>query len=236
MTPMMRLGRKVFLKESDLWGLRKIDRSSTLASKFDYEWTRQQFQPSPSVTISLFRSHGLSFGIGGLLKVCHDILMFVQPQLLRKLLAFVNTFDKTESSIIEGFTIAGCMFLVSVLQTTFLHLYLQRCFEFGMRCKAGLTAAIYRKSVSLSNDGRQSKSTGDIVNLMSVDTQRIQDVAQWGHIIWSAPFQITICLVSLFYLVGWSMLAGIGIMVIMIPINGFISRIMKIYQSRQMKV
>jgi ATP-binding cassette, subfamily C (CFTR/MRP), member 1 len=54
--------------------------------------------------------------------------------------------------------------------------------------------------------------------------------------VWSAPFQITLCLVSLYNLVGPSMLAGIGIMIIMIPINGIISRIMKKYQRQQMNV
>jgi ATP-binding cassette, subfamily C (CFTR/MRP), member 1 len=236
MTPMMKLGRRVFLKESDLWGLRNVDRTSTCASKFDFEWTRQQLKPTPSLTLAILRAYGATYMVGGLFKVCSDMLMFLQPQLLRKLLNFVNTFDKDESSIIEGFTIAASMFLVSVGQTSMLHQYFQRSFEFGMRTKSGVTAAIYRKSVALSNDGRQSKSTGDIVNLMSVDTQRLQDVAQYGQIVWSAPFQIILCLASLYNLVGLSMMAGIGIMIIMIPVNGLISKIMKNYQRQQMKV
>ncbi|HMD14906.1 MAG TPA: ABC transporter transmembrane domain-containing protein, partial [Bacteroidota bacterium] len=137
---------------------------------------------------------------------------------------------------VKGFAIAGTMFLISVIQTSFLHQYFQRSFEFGMRTKSGLTAAIYKKSLNLSNDGRQAKSTGDVVNLMSVDTQRLQDVAQYGQIVWSAPFQIIMCLASLYNLVGISMLAGIGIMIIMIPVNGLISRVMKNYQRQQMKV
>lgn len=236
MTPLMKYGHKVYLTESDLWGLRSIDRSSNASTRFAHEWEKQLKKKSPSVTWAILRAYGKTYAIAGIFKVCQDILAFVQPQLLRKLLSFVNSFEKGSSSPVKGFAIAGTMFLVSVAQTSFLHQYFQRSFDFGMRTKSGLTAAIYKKSLSLSNDGRQAKSTGDVVNLMSVDTQRLQDVAQYGQIVWSAPFQIIICLASLYNLVGMSMLAGIGIMIIMIPINGLISRIMKNYQRQQMKV
>jgi ABC-type multidrug transport system fused ATPase/permease subunit len=232
----MKYGHDVFLTESDLWGLRSIDRSSNNSSTFQHEWERQLQTKNPSVTWALLRSYGRTYAMAGVFKACQDMLAFVQPQLLRMLLTFVSTFEKDKSSPVKGFAIAGTMFLVSVIQTTALHQYFQRSFEFGMRTKSGLTAAIYKKSLALSNDGRQAKSTGDVVNLMSVDTQRLQDVSQYGQIVWSAPFQIILCLASLYNLVGMSMLAGIGIMIIMIPVNGLISRIMKIYQRQQMKV
>src|SRR5579859_4475944 len=236
MTPLMKYGHKVFLTEGDLWGLRSIDRSSNASTTFTYEWDRQLQKKNPSVTWALLRAYGGTYAVAGVLKACQDILAFVQPQLLRMLLSFISTFEKGKSSPVKGFAIAGTMFLVSVVQTSFLHQYFQRSFEFGMRTKSGLTAAIYKKSLALSNDGRQAKSTGDVVNLMSVDTQRLQDVSQYGQIVWSAPFQITICLISLYQLVGVSMMAGIGIMIIMIPVNGLISRIMKKYQRQQMRV
>lgn len=83
--------------------------------------------------------------------------------------------------------------------------------------------------------GRSSKTTGDIVNYMAVDAQRLQDLTQFGQQLWSAPFQILICMLSLYQLVGWSMLAGVGVMIFMIPINGFIARYMKGLQKTQMK-
>ncbi|KAK3044154.1 hypothetical protein LTS18_002032, partial [Coniosporium uncinatum] len=87
----------------------------------------------------------------------------------------------------------------------------------------------------LSNEGRAAKSTGDIVNYMAVDTQRLQDLTQYGQQLWSAPFQIVLCMLSLYQLVGISCLAGVGVMILMIPINGLIARIMKNLQKRQMK-
>lgn len=94
---------------------------------------------------------------------------------------------------------------------------------------------IYAKSLRLSNEGRAAKSTGDIVNYMAVDTQRLQDLTQYGQMLWSAPFQIALCMASLYQLVGISMLAGVAAMILMIPINGLIAKAMKTLQKQQMK-
>ena len=94
---------------------------------------------------------------------------------------------------------------------------------------------IYSKALKLSNEGRAAKSTGDIVNYMAVDQQRLSDLTQYAQQLWSAPFQIVLCMISLYELVGLSMLAGVGAMIVMIPINGLIARIMKTLQIRQMK-
>jgi hypothetical protein len=77
--------------------------------------------------------------------------------------------------------IAGIMFVAALVQTITLHQYFQRCFECGMRVRAGLTTAIYKKALVLSNDAR-GRSSGDIVNLMSVDTTRLQDFCTYGLI------------------------------------------------------
>lgn len=59
-----------------------------------------------------------------------------------------------------------------------------------MRVRAGLVAVIYQKALVLSNDER-GKASGDIVNLMSVDASRLQDLCTYGIMIVSAPFQVT---------------------------------------------
>lgn len=64
-----------------------------------------------------------------------------------------------------------------------------------MRVRAGLVTAIYQKALVLSNDGRSSAS-GDIVNLMSVDATRMQDLCTYGLIAFSGPYQVR-CVASL---------------------------------------
>ncbi|BFZ59390.1 ATP-binding cassette glutathione S-conjugate transporter ycf1 [Saitoella coloradoensis] len=235
MTPMMKKGYNTFLTENDLWTTRKEDSTEYLAGRLEYYWDKELLKEKVNLWRVLFKAYGGPYAAAAFFKLAQDVLAFTQPQLLRLLISFVNTYTSDHpDSYVKGFAIAGSMFAVSLIQTMFLHQYFQRAFETGMRTRVGLISAIYKKALVLSNDGRATKSTGDIVNLMSVDTQRLGDLCQNGQIVWSAPFQITLCLISLYNLVGFSMFAGLAVMIIMIPLNAWLARLMKRMQKEQM--
>ncbi|KAL2038498.1 hypothetical protein N7G274_008837 [Stereocaulon virgatum] len=238
MTPMMKYGYKEYLTQDDMWNLRKRDTTKVTGTILEETWADELEKKRPSLWIALFRGFGGPYFRGSVIKTFSDTLSFVQPQLLRLLISFVDSYrngNPHPQPVIRGAAISLAMFAVSVSQTALLHQYFQRAFETGMRVKSSLTSMIYAKSMRLSNEGRSSKSTGDIVNLMAVDTQRLQDLTQYGQMLWSAPFQIILCMASLYQLVGISMLAGVGAMILMVPVNGLIARIMKNLQKKQMK-
>ncbi len=60
-----------------------------------------------------------------------------------------------------------------------------------MRVRAGLVTVVYKKALRLSNDD-QGLSSGEIINLMSVDSTRLQDFCTYGLIALSGPFQVQI--------------------------------------------
>lgn len=236
MTPLMKYGYKHFLTQDDLWNLRNRDTTRVTANQLDKVWEKELEKKKPSLWRALFKAFGGPYFRGAFVKAGSDILNFVQPQLLRLLIAFIDSYrgDNPQPAA-RGVAIALAMFVTSVAQTSCLHQYFQRAFETGMRVKSALTAMIYAKSLRLSNEGRAAKSTGDIVNHMAVDQQRLSDLAQFGIQLWSAPFQIILCMASLYQLLGVSMFAGVGAMVLMIPLNGLIARMMKNLQIKQMK-
>jgi ABC-type multidrug transport system fused ATPase/permease subunit len=235
MTPLMKAGYKHYLTQDDLWNLRKRDTSEYCTNAFLKAWDDELMRKKPNLWFALAKAYGMPYLRAALVKIPSDILQFVQPKFLQMLLIFVSAY-RTQSDIplIQGWAIALTMFAVSVGYTVCLNQYFQRAFETGMRVRSGLTGVIFNKAMRLSSEGRASKSTGDIVNYMAVDAQRLQDLMQFLQQTWSAPFQITLCMVFLYQLVGPSMFAGVGIMVFMIPINGFISKFFKTLQKKQM--
>ena len=237
MTPMMKYGYKNYLTQDDLWNLRERDTTRETTNNLEQAWEEELLKKNPSLWLALVKAFGGPYFRGTVIKTCSDTLAFVQPQLLRLLIAFAESYraGNEPQPAIRGAAIALAMFAVSVSQTMFLHQYFQRAFETGMRVKSSLTAMIYSKALKLSNEGRAAKTTGDIVNHMAVDQQRLSDLTQFAQQLWSAPFQIVLCMVSLYQLVGFSMFAGIGAMLIMVPVNGFVARIMKKLQITQMK-
>ena len=80
------------------------------------------------------------------------------------------------------------------------------------------------QSLKLSNTARKTSTVGEIVNLMSVDAQRFMELTTYLNMLWSAPFQMCVCLYLLWMVLGPSVLAGVGVMVLMIPINAFIAK------------
>jgi len=238
-TPLMRQGYEHYLTSDDLPPLASNDRTDTCNDKLEYFWRAQvETHPeSPSLFVALLQSFGPRYALGGLCKAVQDSLAFMQPQLLRLLIAFVAEYTASKGAIplTRGIYIAFGMFFVSAFQTLILHQYFERSFGTGMNVRTAITNAIFRKSLVLSGEARATRTTGDTVNLMSIDTQRLQEVCTNGNMIWSGPFQIFLCLFSLYKLVGKSMWIGVFILFILVPINSRLAAKQKTLQRAQMK-
>ena len=103
-----------------------------------------------------------------------------------------------------------------------------------MQIRTALISAIYRKSLHLNNESRSQRTSGEIVNLMTVDAQRFLTMIPYINLIWSAPFQIALTIYFLWIELGPSVLAGLTVMLAMIPINVWISTIQRRFQVRAM--
>lgn len=57
------------------------------------------------------------------------------------------------------------------------------------------------------------------MNLMSVDAQKLMDVANYIQMLWSTVLQIAFSIYFLWIELGPSVLAGVGLMAILIPVN-----------------
>ena len=83
----------------------------------------------------------------------------------------------------------------------------------------------------MSSKARREKTVGEIVNLMFVDAQRFMDLLPYLHGVWSAPLQIILALVFLWYSMGLSIFAGVVVMILLIPINAVFAQ-----KSRKLQV
>ncbi|XP_066145734.1 multidrug resistance-associated protein 1 isoform X1 [Euwallacea fornicatus] len=245
------------LETQDLWDLNPADSAAEVVPIFEKHWketllkskkiaphARAQFKgdtgqidflpekkTEASVLPALVRSFGLMFLFGASLKFIQDILMFISPQIL----GFIITFVKTGGYFWHGPLFAVLMFVTATIQTLILAQYFNRMFIVGMRIRTALVATIYRKSLKISNKARKERTAGEIVNLMSVDAQKFMDLTAYLNMIWSAPLQICLSMYFLWQELGPSVLAGLAVMIFLIPINGFIANKTKSLQMKQMK-
>eukprot|EP00038_Savillea_parva_P030625 m.79033 g.79033 ORF g.79033 m.79033 type:complete len:1540 (+) comp9265_c0_seq4:864-5483(+) len=228
---LMALGFSRPLVDDDLWGLNSSDQAPFLASRFAKSWAKQRIRKHPSILRALSDAFGTLLYSAGLFKLVQDLLAFVQPQLLRQLIIFIENRNDPDESRKEpqqkGLELAGSMFIVALVQSIFLHQYFHRVYKSGMQLRSAVISAVYQKSLRLSQAARtkEGSSSGEVVNLMAIDAQRFMDVVTYIHMLWSAPLQISLALVFLIDLLEpRSVLAGLAVMIVMIPINIVIAK------------
>uniref|UniRef100_A0A8C0F0H6 Canalicular multispecific organic anion transporter 2 n=1 Tax=Bubo bubo TaxID=30461 RepID=A0A8C0F0H6_BUBBB len=252
-TSMAVLGYKRPLEDKDLWSLNEDDTSKIIVQQLSKEWDKEKAEckhtkprassleaevlirdkkhnRKPSFLKALLRTFGPYFLIGSFFKLIQDLLSFVNPQLV--LIGFIKNKD---APAWWGFLIAALMFICAVLQTLMLHQHFQYCFVTGMRLRTGITGVIYRKSLVITNSAKRSSTVGEIVNLMSVDAQRFMDLMTFLNMLWSAPLQIFLALYFLWQALGPSVLAGVAVMVLLIPFNSAIAMKTRAFQVEQMR-
>ncbi|CAG5911647.1 unnamed protein product [Menidia menidia] len=253
-------GYKMPLEAKDLWSLNQRDSSKVMVPRLLKEWEKEQAKakseenvssqamyakPPPSTTNHVTggggggreqprgsRAFGPYFLIGSAYKLLQDTITFVNPQLLRMLISFTK-----QKGVPDwwGYTLAFLMFFTALLQTLILHRHFQYCFVTGMNVRTALIGAIYRKALVITNAAKRSSTVGEIVNLMSVDAQRFMDLTTFLNMLWSAPLQIMLALYFLWQNLGPSVLAGVAVMIMLIPFNAVIAMKTRAYQVEQMK-
>eukprot|EP01124_Arcella_intermedia_P001255 TRINITY_DN1068_c0_g1_i17.p1 TRINITY_DN1068_c0_g1~~TRINITY_DN1068_c0_g1_i17.p1 ORF type:complete len:162 (+),score=29.52 TRINITY_DN1068_c0_g1_i17:308-793(+) len=87
-----------------------------------------------------------------------------------------------------------------------------------MNIRSSLIALVYKKSLKLPHTGKQ-KSTGEIVNLQSIDSSKASEFATNIHVVWAAPIQLIIALVLLWTVMGATGLVGLGVILLTTPMQ-----------------
>ncbi|KAI9198190.1 hypothetical protein LWI28_011687 [Acer negundo] len=83
-------------------------------------------------------------------------------------------------------------------------------------------AAIFRKSLRLTHESRKNFPSGKITNMITTDANALQQICLQLHLLWSAPFRITIAMVLLYQQLGVASLLGSLMLVLMLPVQTFV--------------
>uniref|UniRef100_A0A672T5Q6 ABC-type glutathione-S-conjugate transporter n=1 Tax=Sinocyclocheilus grahami TaxID=75366 RepID=A0A672T5Q6_SINGR len=240
------------LQAEDLWSLREEDTSEKIISDLEEEWTAEQENHlSTSIALGSRLPEQAQFlrKIQKEQKESSQMLSYIRNQQISSyyivsafkpfslffkslLLGFMKDED---APLWKGYFYASLMFLLSCLQSIFNHQYTYTCFTVGMRVKTAVMGLVYRKSLVVNSAARRTCTVGEIVNLVSADTQKLMDFVVYFNAVWLAPIEITLCLFFLWQHLGPSALAGIAIVIFIFPLNGFIARKRSKLQEIQMK-
>ena len=238
-TPTIRLGRSQgYLHLTDIPPLTHQDATADIASRFAHIWRQQVVsRKQPSLVAAFYHLLGRSYIALGVLKFVSDLTVFIGPILLNDLVSFLTSqaHDSTPEAAWHGVLYATLLILGVVVSSILGTQYTWRSRRLAMRVRTAIVSLVYSKSCSVSGLAKRSFGSGRVTNVMSVDTERVMDIFTSFHDFWSLPVQIAVALYLLHAQVGLALLAGLGVVVLLIPINAVLTNRIAKVSRRMMK-
>lgn len=203
-----------------------------IVDTFDKYWQEELQKEKPSLVKAFARAFGFEYCMAALLKLVHDLNIFVGPQVLHAIIVFLRD---PQAPLWNGLALTLAITCSQILMSLCLRHYFFKCYKTGLRIRTAVVLAVYRKALLLSAAERQTKSLGEITNLMSIDAQRLQDLMNYMNSIWSSPLQICLSLYFLWRELGASSFGGVAVILLMVPATRVIAQKMGALQKKLMK-
>lgn len=236
-TPLIRLGYKRPLKITDLWNLNFSYKTDNVIEIFNRYWDVKKIDKQTkkevrrNVALVVFLSFWPLFTYTFILKLLQTVFMFLSPVVLDYLITFMASDDPAWIGYFYSFLLFAISFVESIISSQY-EFYLTVLI---MKTRTCLMSTVYKKALILSNDGRSQFNTGQIVNIMGVDVSAVAEYINMINVVWSAPVQLAVCFYLLWQQLGIATLAGAATLILLVPINGYYTSMMKKIQGRLMK-
>jgi len=195
----------------------------------------------PALVSPLWRTFGGVILQGTFFKLCNDVVQFLPPVVLSGFLRYVgnkpnfmaDAFGASVTGNGIGWLYCALMFSLAVLRTLCEQTYFYYAQASGICIKGALSTAVYRKTMRLSSAGRSGSTTGEVLNYMQLDAQRVGDLMLFLNVLWSGLLQTMGYMALLYSYIGWSVFGGLFIMLGLIPAQKFFYGMMYRYRKKQ---
>lgn len=125
----------------------------------------------------------------------------------RLFLLFMND---SSNELWKGYTIAALYFVVQFIQSMVYQQHFHLMIKVSVRIRAALIDILYRKTLTVAPSAMATSGTGDFVNFLAVDLQRLQDFLLYLYILWFAPLHTVLSVVLLWFQIGWVCFVGLA--------------------------
>ncbi|XP_022102306.1 ATP-binding cassette sub-family C member 9-like isoform X2 [Acanthaster planci] len=234
------------LEQDDLGDIPERHRANFNHRKFKEAFDREKARAEkkgtrPSMFRIYFDAYWSVMLVSALLKIAADVLNLVGPLCIGALTSYVVTLSYPADSELlpphyvtfsdffaNGFVLIVTMFVVLSIRVCIMNAHFKLSFMLSADIRAAIQSMIYTKALRLATfatTGGQM-TMGQITNHMSADATNVMTMIQSMHFLWSAPFQIAIILIFLYFEIGFSALLGAALFIVVLPIQFKVAAIM----------
>ncbi|XP_027391352.1 multidrug resistance-associated protein 4-like [Bos indicus x Bos taurus] len=238
LNPLFKIGHKRKLEQDDMYPVLPEDRSQRLGEELQGYWNREVERAKrdarePSLTKAIIKCYWTSYVVLGFFMFLEEGTRVIQPMFLGKMISYVENYDPNDSAALHeayGYAagLSACVLVWAVLH----HLYFYHMQRVGMRLRVAMCHMIYRKALRLSSSAVGKTTTGQIVNLLSNDVNRFDQVTMFLHYLWVGPLQAIAVTTLLWMQIGMSCLAGMAILVILLLLQSCLGKLFSSLRSK----
>ncbi|XP_059695210.1 ATP-binding cassette sub-family C member 4 isoform X3 [Haemorhous mexicanus] len=231
LNPLFIIGHKRKLEEDDMYKVMPEDSSEKLGEELQWYWDKEVQKAkkrgkTPHLTKAIILCYWKSYLVFGIFTMIEETLKIIQPIFLGKIINYFEEYDASDEVALNfAYCYAGALSVCTLILAIMHHLYFYHVQRAGMKLRVAMCHMIYRKALRLSNVAMAKTTTGQIVNLLSNDVNKFDQVTIFLHFLWAGPLQAVAVTVLLWMEIGPSCLAGMAVLIILLPVQTCIGRL-----------
>ncbi|XP_003477662.1 ATP-binding cassette sub-family C member 4 isoform X1 [Cavia porcellus] len=237
LNPLFKIGHKRRLEEDDMYSVLPQDRSKYLGEELQGYWDKEVFRAEkdarkPSLTKAIIKCYWKSYLLLGIFTFIEEGIKVIQPLFLGKVINYFENYSTDSVALYRAYGHATVLTICTLFLAILHHLYFYHVQCTGMRLRVAMCHMIYRKALRLSNVALGKTTTGQIVNLLSNDVNKFDQVTIFLHFLWAGPLQAIAVTVLLWMEIGVSCLAGMAVLIILLPLQSCIGKLFSSLRSK----
>ena len=233
--PLIHLARKRKLTFRDLDGLKSYERTENVSASA-CEFFHAQGCEKDIVRL-LLRLNSKLFITSGIYTVLDSVLDFTGPVFLYKITSHLEKRDSASLEIIDEedfwllfYWLVSQLFLFALSAFVKHRAAHHRC-SLRTRSSAAIRSLLFRKVLSLRSD-QSKENVGSVTSLINSHTNNVSGVFANLHSLYATPLTFFISIFAICWLLGYAGIIGCSIIVLMFPVQSFISSLMsKCFES-----
>ena len=233
LNPILSRGYTHKLTDDDLFDLSPNDECGQLLKKLESVWEKYEDKygdiNTGKIIVKTFWKAILTSGLTFFPLIGARI---VQPLLLRGIILNIN--DSNAASYV-GYLYTVGLGLTTTLTVCMHHQCYFRSTRIGTQIRVALTSIIYKRLLSLPTRAIMKTTTGQVINLISNDVSKFEELSMDMHNIWSAPLEAIIVFGFIWNQIGISTLFSYAVLLLLVPLQWFFSKKFGTYRKNTVR-
>nr|CAB3501191.1 unnamed protein product [Digitaria exilis] len=240
MAPLLAVGHTKTLDFDDVPGLESDDSVAGVLPQFtanlealtgDGDSSGQEVVTTFKLTKALLRTVWWHVAVTAFYALVYNVATYVGPYLIDSLVQYLNGDERYAN---QGPLLVLAFIVAKVFECLSQRHWFFRLQQTGIRARSALVAVVYQKSLKLSSQSRRSRTNGEMINIVSVDADRVGIFAWFMHDLWLVPLQVGMAMFILYSTLGLASLAALGATVAIMLANVPPGKLQEKFQEKLM--